>query len=79
MVLIVINFAHVVVDFTPLIGRNVCCWIFSFMYKLLEQGVDLTVEALSIERALHTDDGFHFVEAWVGWLILRIIPGNFYK
>lgn len=75
MVLIVIDFAHVVVDFATLIGRNVCCGIISFMNKLLEQGVHLTVEALSIERTLHTN-GFQFVKEWLMMICSAITSDN---
>ena len=52
-VLIVVNFAHIVVNFSPLSGRDVRGRVLSFMHELFEEGVDLAAEGLSIQCTLH--------------------------
>ncbi len=47
------NLRHVVVDLASLGRRNVRAGVFALVDELLEQGVDLAVEGLTVQSALH--------------------------
>ena len=52
-VLCEVDLRHVVVDLASLRRRNVRAGVFAFVDKLLEEGVDLADEGLTVQSALH--------------------------
>ena len=50
----VIDFAHVIVNFSALCGRNVSCGIVSLGNMLFEKWVHITDQVLSIKGTLHS-------------------------
>lgn len=50
----VIDFAHVIVNFSALRGRNVSCGIVSLGNMLFEKWVHITDQVLSIKGTLHS-------------------------
>ena len=50
----VIDFAHVIVNFSALCGRNVSCGIVAFGNMLFEKWVHITDQVLSIKGTLHS-------------------------
>ena len=54
VMLVVVDFSHVIVNFSALGGRDVSGGVLAFVDELFKEGVDLAVKGLSVKCALHS-------------------------